>query len=239
MPDVARPLVVALHHFDPAAETDGVIVFGPLEFPRIAVGEPVLRGFLLPAAADDLAEQAVIVTDAVAMCGDFQRRHAVHEAGGEAPEAAVAERGVGLDAAQLGQIDAELLERLGHRLHDPEIGHGVEQQSADQEFQREVVDALAPVGVGRGGELEPSFDDDVAGGEGDGEKPVARARDLRNLADGIGQLGQHRGLEFSRRVELLRNRLRLLPEGRAQIVHVFSPVRVVRPTRSPPRARFD
>ena len=56
MPDVVGALIVALDHFDPAAEADGVIVFGADEFPRIAVDEPVLGGFLLPAAADDLAE---------------------------------------------------------------------------------------------------------------------------------------------------------------------------------------
>ena len=140
-------LVVALDHFDPAAEADGVIVFGAVEFPRIAVDEPVLGRFLLPAAADDLAEQAVVVADAIAMRGDGQRRHAVHEAGGETAEAAVAERGVGLDPAQVREIDAELVERLRHRLGDAEIGHRVEQQAADQEFEREIIDALAPVVV--------------------------------------------------------------------------------------------
>ena len=73
--------------------------------------KPVLGNFLLPAAADDLPEQAVVVADAVAVRGDRQRRHAVHEAGGEAPEAAVAERGVGFDPAQRGEIDAELRQR--------------------------------------------------------------------------------------------------------------------------------
>ena len=81
------------------------------------------------------------------MRGDRQRRHAVHETGGEAAEAAIAERRVGLDPAQVRQIDAELVERLRHRLRDAEIGQGVEQQAADQEFEREIIDALAPVGV--------------------------------------------------------------------------------------------
>src|SRR5271165_168857 len=83
MPDVTRTLVFALDHFDPAAEPDCVVVLGTLEFPRIAVGEPVLRRLLLPAAADDLAEQAVVVANPVAVRGDPERRHAVHEAGGE------------------------------------------------------------------------------------------------------------------------------------------------------------
>ena len=104
MPDVAGALVVALNHFDPAAEADRVIVFGTDEFPWIAVDQPVLRRFLLPAAADDLAEQAVVVADAVAVRGDGQRRHAVHETRGEAAEAAIAQRRVGLDPAQVRRL---------------------------------------------------------------------------------------------------------------------------------------
>ena len=42
------------------------------------------------------------------------RRHALHEAGGEAAEAAIAERGVGLELAQSVEVDAELDQRLAH-----------------------------------------------------------------------------------------------------------------------------
>ena len=79
-----------------AAEVDVVDHLGPLELPRVAERQPVLRIFLLPAVLDDLAEQAVVVADAVAVGGDAERRHAFHEAGGEPAEAAVAERRVGL-----------------------------------------------------------------------------------------------------------------------------------------------
>ncbi len=135
MPHVVGALVVVLDHFDPAAEPDRIIVFGTDELPRIAVDEPVLRRFLLPAAADDLAKETVVVADAVAVRGDRQGRHAVHETRGEAAEAAIAERRVGLDLAQVGQIDAEFVERFRHRLRDAEIGQGVEQQAPDQEFE--------------------------------------------------------------------------------------------------------
>src|SRR5271166_5650668 len=111
MPVLSGALVFALYHLDPTAKADGVIVFGADEFPRIAVDEPILRRLLLPAAADDLTEQAVIVSDAVAVRGDGEGRHAVHEACGKAPEAAVAERRVWLDPAQVRQIDPELIER--------------------------------------------------------------------------------------------------------------------------------
>ena len=222
MPDVVGALVVALDHFDPTAEADGVVVFGADEFPRIAVDEPVLGGFLLPAAADDLPEQAVVVADAIAMRGDGERRHAVHEAGGETPEAAVAERGVGLDPAQIGEVDAEFIERFGHRRCDAEIGHRVEQQAPDQEFEREIIDPLAPVGVNGVQRFKPASHRDVAGCERDGEKPVARARDFRRLADGIGQFRQHRGLEFGCGIRTQLGRLRRGFFSYDELVHEVS-----------------
>src|ERR1700722_19124233 len=120
MPNVVRAGVVALNHFDPTAEPDRIIVFGSYEFPWIAVDEPVLRRFLLPAATDDLTEEPVVIADAVAMRGDGQCRHTVHETGGEAPEAAIAERRIRLDPSEVGQIYAQLVERFRHRLRDTE-----------------------------------------------------------------------------------------------------------------------
>ena len=216
-------LVVALYHFDPAAEADRVIVFGTHELPRIAVDEPVLGRFLLPAAADDLAEEAIVVADAVAVRGDGQRRHAVHETGGEATEAAIAERGVRLDSAQLRKLDAKLIERFAHWLSDAEIGQGVEQQAADQELEREVIDALAPIGVDGVQGFEPAPNDDVAGGERDRQKPVARGGELRNLADGVSQFRQHRGLEFRRGIGTHLGRFRRGFVGGDKLVHETSP----------------
>src|SRR6204780_5886182 len=106
MPPVAGALVL-LDHFDPTAEPNRVIVFGTDELPRIAVDEPVLRRFLLPSAANNLPKQAVVVADAVAVRGDRQRRHAIHETRSEAAEAAIAERRVRLDPAQVRQIGAK------------------------------------------------------------------------------------------------------------------------------------
>ncbi len=77
------------------------------------------------------------------MGGDRQRRHGIHEAGGEATEAAVAERRVRLDPAQHDQIDSELGQRGAHRLDNAQIGHRVEEHAPDQELERQVIDALA------------------------------------------------------------------------------------------------
>ena len=133
----------------------------------------------------------MVVADAVAVGGDAERRHALHEAGGEAAEAAIAERRVGLDLAQLVEIDVETGERRAHRLDQPQIGEGVDQQPADQEFQREIIDpatALAVIGAHRG---HPVVHREVARGERHGDEPVALAGGVLVLADGIDQLLQH------------------------------------------------
>ena len=76
---------------------------GPLELPGVAERQPVLGIFVLPAVDDHLAEQAVVVADAVAVRGNAERGHAFHEAGGEPAEAAIAERRVRLASCAAGR----------------------------------------------------------------------------------------------------------------------------------------
>src|SRR5260370_8951423 len=83
---------LAFDMFDAAAEMHVIDYFRPLEFPGVAKAQPFVRIFLLPALRDDLAEQAEIVTDAIADRGDRQRRHALHEARRQPSETAIAER---------------------------------------------------------------------------------------------------------------------------------------------------
>src|SRR5258706_767961 len=102
--------------FDAAAEMNVVAHLRRLEFPGVAETQPLIGIFLLPALRDDLAEQAEIVTDAVADRGNGERRHALHEAGRQPSEAAIAERCIRLAFAQLWEADAEIAQRsLEHR----------------------------------------------------------------------------------------------------------------------------
>ena len=143
-----KPAVLVGDRFDRAAEADLEGAFAPLELPGIAVIEPGLRQFDLPAVMDLLAEHAVDVADAIAMRRDVDGRHAFHEAGGEPAEAAIAERRVRLQRGDEVEVDAERRQRLAHVVHQAEIGEGVAHQAADQEFQRQVIDALVAVLVG-------------------------------------------------------------------------------------------
>ena len=107
MPDVANRGFRDRHDLDRAAEADVIADFRPVKFPRVAQRQPVFRIFLLPAVLHDLAEQAVVVADAVAVGGDVERRHALHEAGCEPAQAAIAQRGIGFQRTQLVEIDVE------------------------------------------------------------------------------------------------------------------------------------
>jgi len=93
---------------DAAAEPDVVGDLGPFELPRVAERQPFLRVFELPAVADDLAKQPVVVADAVPVGRDAQRGHALHEARRQPAETAVAERRVRFGGAQAIEIDAEV-----------------------------------------------------------------------------------------------------------------------------------
>src|ERR1700737_5219579 len=109
MPDRAVASL-GLDAFDAAAEMHVIDHFRPLEFPGITEAQPFVGIFVLPALRDDLAEQAEIVADAVADGRNRKRRHALHEACRQPPEAAIAERGIRLAFAQFGKADAEAAE---------------------------------------------------------------------------------------------------------------------------------
>ena len=161
-PRVAARKMCRLHE---AAEMNVVDHLRPGELPGVAERQPLLRIFLLPAVLDDLAKQPVVVADAVAVSGDPEARHALHEAGGEPPEAAVAERRVGFGRPQTVKVDAEVSERGVEVLAQAEIAQHVRQQPADQELERKIVDALAALGIAGTLGGEPAMDDAVADGE--------------------------------------------------------------------------
>jgi hypothetical protein len=80
-----------------AAEVHAVADAGPRELPRRAVVQPGIGVLDLPAALDALREHAELVADAVAVRGQPERGHRIEEARGQAAEAAIAQRRVGLE----------------------------------------------------------------------------------------------------------------------------------------------
>ena len=152
---------------------------------------------LLPAILDHLLEQPVVIADPVAAGGDAEARHALHKAGGEPPETAIAERRVGFGAAHPVGVDAEIAERNPDEFAASQIADHVVEQPPDQKFQRHVIDALAALRAAEAIDREPAVDDAVAQRERRRDKPIPVGRARGILADRQGQLGEHRRLEFS------------------------------------------
>jgi hypothetical protein len=153
-------------------------------------------GIPLPSIPDDLPEQPVIVADAVTVGWNSKACHALHEAGREPSKAAVAERGVRFCRAQPVEIDAKVPERGAEDIRQAEIAQHVGEQPADQEFQREIIDALLSLRIARSFAVEPSMDNPVTHRHGRGYEPVAIGRRPGVLADLKRQLGENRALDL-------------------------------------------
>ena len=188
----ATVLAVDLHA---AAEVDVVADLGSFELPGIAEIQPGLGLLLLPAVGQHLAEQAMLVADAIAMRGNVEAGHAFHEACRQASEAAVAERRVRLQGNDPLQVDAQLGKGLAGFLEQPEVAEVVQQQATDEELQGQVVDPLARGRFTLRGGLLPVVDDVVAHRQGHRFEPVVRARGGWVAADAVAQFGEDAGFQ--------------------------------------------
>ncbi|MNO90389.1 hypothetical protein D3C76_818980 [compost metagenome] len=196
LPDLAGRATLLRHALHAAAEADAEAEFRPLEFPGIAEVQPGLGVLLLPAVADHLLEQAVLVADAVAVGGDVQGRHAFHEARRQPAEAAVAQRRVRLGQAHALQVHAQFGQRRAGDFQQAEVAQVVDQQAADEEFQRQVVDAFAPAAVDGAGGFLPVVDHVLARGQRQGLEPVVVVGVGGVLAYRVAQAVEDRVPEF-------------------------------------------
>ena len=130
---------------DRAADLDlaGVVHRG--DVPYIARGEPGIRQLNLLAVFDLLLEDAVFIADGVAGAAHARGGHAVHVAGRQTAQAAVAEAGVGLLLEDIGHLVAHVLQRFGQRGQDAEVIGVVAQAAADKKFHAQIVHLPLPV----------------------------------------------------------------------------------------------
>src|SRR5690606_17645736 len=163
LPRGARTVVEAHHS---AAKADAIGHLGTLELPGIAEVQPGFGLLGLPAVDDRLAEQAMLITNAVAVRGQTQGRHALHEAGCQAPEAAVAQCRIRLDLTDALELDTELGHGLAGHIEQTEIAQVVHQQATDEEFQGKVIDTLGALTLDLSGRLLPAIDHVIASGQG-------------------------------------------------------------------------
>ncbi|MNS69975.1 hypothetical protein D3C72_1033070 [compost metagenome] len=189
-PDLSGFAGVVGQGLDTAAETDGVSHFRPLELPRVAEIQPVFGLLLLPAIDNRLAEQPVLIADAVAMTGDAEGRHAFQETRRQTPEAAVAQGRIGLQHANALKVDAEFGQGFAGHVEQAEIAQAVEQQPTDEKFQGEVIDALLTFAVDLPRVVHPVLDHVVPRGQGNGFEPVVVEGVIRVFTHCISELGQ-------------------------------------------------
>ncbi len=96
-----------------AAEAHAIAHAAVAALPEVVQAEPRARDFALRAVlADDLREDAVVVTNAVAGRGIAERRERIEEARGEPTEAAVAEPGIFFLGGDAIEVVAERLDSV-------------------------------------------------------------------------------------------------------------------------------
>ena len=166
--------------FGVAAELNFEGVFRPLQRPGIAEAEPFVGGLNLPAVANLLIEDAVLIADAVADGGNVEGGEGIHEAGGKTAEAAIAEAGFGFLLDERFEIEAELAHGLFGFFVDAEVDEVVGQMRTGEELGREIADDADILRAIVEDGLDPALDEAVADGVREGHVEiidVARSRE--------------------------------------------------------------
>ena len=111
------------------------------DLPWIAVAQPLVCDFLLPAVADDLVEDAELIADTVADGRNLDRRERIHVTRRESPEPAVAQTWLFLLRKDLVEIVAEPAQGLAGLIDDAEVEQVVREMRTGQELRGEIRDA--------------------------------------------------------------------------------------------------
>ncbi len=165
----------------PAAEADFNHVVRLGEFPGIAVIEPFIRAFDLPALAERLAEDAVFVAYAVANRGDVQGRQRIHETGGKPSQATVAQARFDVQFAKVSQVDIVALHRVLRERIGVRVKQVLFQLLADQVFGRQVINEFGILPVVAVDVLLPVVHHVIADGMGEREIQIMLGRCIDGL----------------------------------------------------------
>ena len=112
------------------------------DFPRIAVGQPLIRNLDLLTVYNALTEQTVLIADGAAHRRQIQRRQRIQEAGSQTSQTAVAQRRFRLLMKHAAQSQTQLFKRLFVFLGRAEVEQVVVQPASRQELNREIVKTL-------------------------------------------------------------------------------------------------
>ena len=133
--------------FRPSAHLDLESVFGALQRPGIAQAQPFVSRLHLPSVADLLVEDAIFVTNAVADGGNIEGGQRIHEAGGQAPQSAVAQAGLFFLLDEDVQVQAQLAHGLLGFAVDAEVDQVIGQVGSGEKLGREVADHAHILGL--------------------------------------------------------------------------------------------
>jgi len=142
-----NPVVIKPAGFIPglgdfAVKPDLMKVLRPVQFPRVGIAQPVVGNLYLGAVNNFLSEDAVLITDAVAVRRNRHGRHRVKKTGGQSSQTAVTKPGILLLGKNLGEIMAERFHGVTEIIQQSQIQQRVFQRTPHQKFQRDVIDPL-------------------------------------------------------------------------------------------------
>ena len=165
------------------------------QLPGVGVAQPAVGLFHLPAVDDLLLEDAVLIADAIAQRGNPQRGHRVDVAGGQPPQAAVAQPRLHLGGEQGVEVQPQFGHGLPRRRQDVEIDQVVAQVWPHQKLRRQIGHgARALLGVGRCS-ADPALQHAVAHHMGEREVVVGAGGQGRKLALHAEQIVEKRPFE--------------------------------------------
>ena len=133
---------------DLTAEADlhRVLIAG--DQPALRSGAPVVGHLGLPAVLEMLPENAQLVADGIARGSQAQGGHAVHIAGSQSSQTAVAQTRIRLGLKNVRGVPAQVLQRSGESFGDAQVERVLHQASAHEKFHGHVMDFLfRPVGI--------------------------------------------------------------------------------------------
>ena len=107
--------------------------------PALGCRAPVVGDLGLPAVLNFLPEDAQLIAYRVARCGDAERRHGVHVAGGEPAEAAVAEPCVVFLLENVACVSSKVTERPDERFGNAEVEGIFHKASAHEKLHGQIV----------------------------------------------------------------------------------------------------
>ena len=126
----------------PTAKAYLVTLVAALYLPHAAAFYPVIGQLHLPPFQNTLTKQAVLIANTAADHRQIGGGQAVQKAGGQAPQATVAQRGIVFALLYIGQIITQLLQSLLVVVIPPHVDQIVDQSAPDQILRRQIIQLL-------------------------------------------------------------------------------------------------